>query len=77
MRLEILNVNDAMLARLTPREEKVIKMLLAKTRPETICEHFVVSQERLNQIIARAFRKLIHHNLKTNAEIASNYDLEM
>ena len=59
-------ITDEVLATLTPREEKVIKMRfgLALTGSEHTLEevgqHFAVTRERIRQIEAKALRKLRH-----------------
>ena len=59
-------ITDEVLATLTPREEKVIKMRfgLGNTESEHTLEevgqHFAVTRERIRQIEAKALRKLRH-----------------
>lgn len=59
-------ITDEVLATLTPREEKVIKMRfgLGNTNSEHTLEevgqHFTVTRERIRQIEAKALRKLRH-----------------
>lgn len=59
---------DALLRTLTPREEKVIRMLYGIGQPVRdrgeIAEHFGVVAERLEQIISKALRKINHPSRK-------------
>jgi RNA polymerase primary sigma factor len=59
-------VTDEVLATLTPREEKVIKMRFglgtsgSEHTLEEVGQHFAVTRERIRQIEAKALRKLRH-----------------
>lgn len=59
-------ITDEVLATLTPREEKVIKMRFglgntgSEHTLEEVGQHFAVTRERIRQIEAKALRKLRH-----------------
>jgi RNA polymerase primary sigma factor len=59
-------ITDEVLATLTPREEKVIKMRVglgtngSEHTLEEVGQHFAVTRERIRQIEAKALRKLRH-----------------
>ena len=59
-------ITDEVLATLTPREEKVIKMRFglgttgSENTLEEVGQHFAVTRERIRQIEAKALRKLRH-----------------
>jgi len=59
-------IRDEVLATLTPREEKVIKMRFglgttgSEHTLEEVGQHFAVTRERIRQIEAKALRKLRH-----------------
>src|SRR5215813_13462307 len=59
-------ITDEVLATLTPREEKVIKMRIglgttgSEHTLEEVGQHFAVTRERIRQIEAKALRKLRH-----------------
>ncbi|HKO60875.1 MAG TPA: sigma-70 family RNA polymerase sigma factor, partial [Pyrinomonadaceae bacterium] len=59
-------LTDEVLATLTPREEKVIKMRFglgvtgSEHTLEEVGQHFAVTRERIRQIEAKALRKLRH-----------------
>src|SRR5438105_9791383 len=60
------DITDEVLATLTPREEKVIKMRFglgttgSEHTLEEVGQHFAVTRERIRQIEAKALRKLRH-----------------
>ncbi len=60
------DITDEVLATLTPREEKVIKMRFglgntgSEHTLEEVGQHFTVTRERIRQIEAKALRKLRH-----------------
>jgi RNA polymerase primary sigma factor len=66
VQINLREITDEVLATLTPREEKVIKMRfgLGNTGTEHTLEevgqHFAVTRERIRQIEAKALRKLRH-----------------
>ncbi len=59
-------ITNEVLATLTPREEKVIKMRFGLSTTgsehtlEEVGQHFAVTRERIRQIEAKALRKLRH-----------------
>ncbi len=75
-------ITDEVLATLTPREEKVIKMRFglgstgSEHTLEEVGQHFAVTRERIRQIEAKALRKLRHpsrsRKLKAFMEIAQS-----
>src|SRR6202521_4420205 len=64
--LNLREITDEVLATLTPREEKVIKMRFglgttgSEHTLEEVGQHFAVTRERIRQIEAKALRKLRH-----------------
>jgi RNA polymerase primary sigma factor len=64
--LNLRMITDEVLATLTPREEKVIKMRFglgttgSEHTLEEVGQHFAVTRERIRQIEAKALRKLRH-----------------
>lgn len=63
---------EQILATLTPREEKVIKMILERQSLSDISKHFEVSTDRLSQIISKGLRK-IKHLINTQHAIFSKF----
>ena len=67
-------ITDEVLATLTPREEKVIKMRFglghngSEHTLEEVGQHFAVTRERIRQIEAKALRKLRHPSALTQAQ---------
>lgn len=66
VQLNLRSITDEVLATLTPREEKVIKMRFglgnsgSEHTLEEVGQHFAVTRERIRQIEAKALRKLRH-----------------
>lgn len=64
--MNLREITDEVLATLTPREEKVIKMRFglgntgSEHTLEEVGQHFAVTRERIRQIEAKALRKLRH-----------------
>ncbi|MGH9898239.1 MAG: RNA polymerase sigma factor RpoD [Pyrinomonadaceae bacterium] len=64
--INLSEITDEVLATLTPREEKVIKMRFglgssgSEHTLEEVGQHFAVTRERIRQIEAKALRKLRH-----------------
>lgn len=54
--------SSEILESLTPREEKVIKLIAEKKTLKEIAKHFSVTQMRVRQIEAKATRKLLHES---------------
>lgn len=49
---------ENILEKLTPREEKVVKMIIDRKSLTEIAAHFEVSLERIGQIVAKSVRKI-------------------
>jgi RNA polymerase primary sigma factor len=66
VQVNLREITDEVLATLTPREEKVIKMRFglgtggSEHTLEEVGQHFAVTRERIRQIEAKALRKLRH-----------------